>query len=301
MKINVMAIQPGTVAEGMSNQEYFDKQIAYMEEQLSKAEKKPDIVMFPELMTGMYFGYVREKRWFAGAEDFLTGPTTSRMLELSKKHNIQICYSLFEKAGEKYYNTMGLVSPVRGVTGKYRKTHMPGGDLRYNLCYENYYFEPGDSLPVFELDNGVKFGMMLCYDRSFPEVWRTYYLKGVQLICVAACTMGLRKDMFVCELQTRALESHSFVVAINRAGAEKTENEEKPRIHFGKTFIAGPLGDIVKSLEDEPWSCLQAELDLDETVYARGRLNWARDRRPELYGMITDENLVTDVIYERGF
>lgn len=301
MKIKVMAIQPGTVKNGMSNEEYFNSQIEFLEKKLQETDKKPDIVMFPELMTGMYFGFVREKRWFAGAEDFLEGPTTKKMLELSKKYGIQIQYTLFEKSGEDYYNTMGLVSPIRGVIGKYRKTHIPGGDLRYNECYENYYFKEGNELPVFELDNGVKFGMMLCYDRSFPELWRAFYLKGVQLISVATCTMGLRKDMFVTELRTRALESHSFVVATNRAGEEKTENEPKPRIHFGKSLIANPLGDIVCSLEDEAFAVLEAELDMDETVYARGRLNWARDRRPDLYGIVADENLRTDVIYDKGF
>ncbi|MBR5507703.1 MAG: carbon-nitrogen hydrolase family protein, partial [Clostridia bacterium] len=210
MKARIMGIQPGTVTHGMTNQEYFDKQISFMEKQLDKGEQKPDLVVFPELMTGIYFGFVREKRWFEYAEDFLEGPTTERMLALARKHQIHICYSLFEKAEvdgkTRYYNTMGLISPIRGVIGKYRKIHLPGGDLRYNECYEKYYFESGDDMPVYELDNGVKVAMMLCYDRSFPEQWRSYFLKGAQIICVATCTMGLRKDMFVAELQTRALE-----------------------------------------------------------------------------------------------
>ena len=306
MKFRVMGIQPGTVGEGESNQSYFDKQIAFMREQLDKAEEKPELVMFPELMTGKYFGYVREKRWFDGAEDFLTGPTTTTMLELAKEYGVNICYSLFERAEEEgktvYYNTMGLVTPIRGVVGKYRKMHLPGGDLRYNECYEKYYFLHGKEMPVFELDNGIKVAMMLCYDRSFPELWRTYYLKGAQVICVAACTMGLRKDMFVCELQTRALESHSFVIALNRAGEEKTENEPKPRIHFGKSMIIDPLGNIVTSLEDEPWTTIEAELDTEKIDYARARLNWERDRHPELYGMVSDEHFgQKGLIFERGF
>lgn len=302
MKVRVMGIQPGTVKPGMTNKEYFDQQIKFTEEQLKNCEKKPDLVMYPELMTGMYFGFVREKRWFEYAEDFLTGETTTTMLRLCKEYNVNIVYSLFEKDGNDYYNTMGLVSPIRGVVGKYRKIHLPGGDLRYNECYEKYYFKSGDVMPVFELDNGVKIAMMLCYDRSFPELWRSYYLHGAQIICVATCTMGLRKDMFVTELQTRALESHSFVIALNRAGEEKTENESKPRIHFGKSLIADPLGNIVDSLEDEPWQVLEQELDLDQVVYARARLNWERDRHPELYGIVADTNFAREgLIFERGF
>ena len=302
MQVRILGIQPGTVTEGMSNREYFEKQLALAEERYDGE----DLIVFPELMTGKYFGYVREKRWFNEAEDFLTGPTTTAMLALCRKLNVNICYSLFEKDGADYYNTMGLVSPIRGVYGKYRKIHIPGGDLRYNECYENYYFKSGDTIPVYDLDNGVKIAMMLCYDRSFPELWRAYYLKGAEIICVAACTMGLRKDMFVTELQTRALESHSFVVALNRAGEEKTENEEKPRVHFGKSMVVdplgNPLGNIVASLEDEQWTALSVTVDTDKIRYARARLNWERDRHPELYGIVSDVHYGKDgVIYELGF
>ncbi|MBQ0042599.1 MAG: carbon-nitrogen hydrolase family protein [Lachnospiraceae bacterium] len=305
MKVKVLGIQPGTVTPGMTNEEYVDRQIEYMEELVEK--ENPYLVAFPEMMTGIYFGMVREKKWFSCAEDFLTGPTTTRMLAEAKKLNIHIAYSLFEKAFEDgkevYYNTMGLVSPVRGVVGKYRKIHIPGGDLRYNPVYEKYYFNSGNILPVFELDNGIKVAMVICYDRSFPEVWRSYYLQGAQIIITATCTMGLRSDMFITELQTRALESHSFVIALNRAGDEQVEGEPEPRHHFGKSFIANPLGNIIVTpLGDEGWTYVASELDMDEVVYARGRLNWQRDRHPEVYGMVSDDNYAPKgLIFEKGF
>lgn len=298
MKVRIMGVQPGTVTDGMTNSEYFDRQIELVRQRYDGEA----LVVFPELMTGIYFGYVREKRWFQYAEDFLTGPTTTAMLALCKELNCNICYSLFEKGDGAFYNTVGLVSPIRGVVGKYRKIHLPGGDLRYNECYEKYYFASGNQMPVLDLDNGIKVAMMTCYDRSFPEQWRSYFLRGAEIICVPACTMGLRKDMFVTELQTRALESHSYVIALNRAGEEKTENEPKPRVHFGKSLIIDPLGNIVTSLEDEPWTTLSAEIDTDNIRYARARLNWERDRHPELYGIVSDPNYAREgLIYERGF
>ena len=299
MKVSILGVQPGTVTDGMTNSEYFDKQL----ELVRKDYNGESLVVFPELMTGIYFGYVREKRWFEYAEDFLNGPTTTAMLDLCRELKTNICYSLFEKGDDgAYYNTLGLVSPIRGVIGKYRKIHLPGGDLRYNECYEKYYFASGKQMPVLDLDNGIKVAMMTCYDRSFPELWRSYYLRGAEIICVPACTMGLRKDMFVTELQTRALESHSYVIALNRAGEEKTENEAKPRVHFGKTLVIDPLGNIVKALEDEQWVTLSAEIDTDNIKYARARLNWERDRHPELYGIVSDVNYAREgLIFERGF
>lgn len=304
MKIKVLGIQSGTVEVGMTDWEYVEKQVSFMEKAVIK--EKPYLVMFPEMMTGRYFGCVLQKKWFDNAEDFFTGPTTTLMLKKSKELNIHIVYSLFEKAEENgkkvYYNTLGLISPIRGIIGRYRKIHIPGGDLRYNNVYEKYYFKSGDSMPVFELDNGVKIAMMLCYDRSFPEQWRTYFLKRAQIICVATCTMGLRADMFVTELQTRGLESHSFVIALNRCGKEQVEGEDSPRQHFGKSLIVNPLGNIIASLGDEEWAYITSELDMDEITYARGRLNWERDRHPELYGMVSDTNSTIDHwIFEKGF
>ena len=298
MKTCILGVQPGTVTEGMSNEEYFNRQVQLVKDRFNGES----LVVFPELMTGIYFGYVREKRWFSLAEDFMEGPTTAAMLKLCGELKTNICYSLFEKDGDVFYNTLGMVSPVRGIIGKYRKIHLPGGDLRYNECYEKYYFASGNCMPVLDLDNGIKVAMMTCYDRSFPELWRSYFLRGAEIICVPACTMGLRKDMFVTELQTRALESHSYVIALNRAGEEKTENEVKPRVHFGKSLIIDPMGNIVKALEDEPWTTVSAEIDTENIRYARARLNWERDRHPELYGIVADTNYAREgLIYERGF
>lgn len=304
MGIKVLGIQPGTCDAEMSNEAYFAKQVAYMETVVR--QEKPYLVMFPECMTGKYFGLVRQTKWFQYAEDFFTGPTTQTMLKKCRELDVHIVYSLFEKAVENgkdvYYNTMGLVSPQRGIVGRYRKVHIPGGDARYSTVSEKYYFSSGNQLPVFELDNGLKVAMMLCYDRSFPEVWRTYFLKGAQLICMAACTMGLRKDMFVYELRTRALESHCYVIGLNRAGTEQVEGEAAPRVHFGKSLIIDPMGEPLSALEDEPWSYVCAELDLEKQAWARGRLDWARDRHPELYGILSDVNYRQEgLIFEHGW
>lgn len=296
--MKVLGIQSGIVETGMTNEEYFMKQVDLARERFAGQ----DMVMFPELMTGEYFGFVKEKRWFDGAEDFLKGSTTATMLKLSKELNTHVCYSLFEKAEDGYYNTMGLISPTRGVIGKYRKIHIPGGDARYSILSEKYYFRSGSEMPVYQLDNGVKVAMMLCYDRSFPEQWRTYYLKGAQFICVATCTMGLRADMFVTELQTRALESHTYVMALNRAGVSQIDTEKEPRVHFGKSLVCDPLGNIEAILDDEPWTTIEADMDIEKLAFARGRLNWERDRHPELYGIIADTNYAMEgMIYENGF
>ncbi len=297
MKMRILGVQSGTARAG---EDYVGRQIAFCEKLIG--QEKPELVMFPEMMTGQYFGLVTDSRWFETAEPFYDGPTTTRMVALAKKCGVHVCYSLFEKDGEDYYNTMGMASPTRGVIGRYRKIHIPGGDSRYDNICEKFYFKSGCETPVVELDNGLRVAMMLCYDRSFPELWRTYFSKKAELICVAACTMGIRYPMFITELQTRALESHAFVLALNRAGTEQVEGEQTPRKHFGRSLIADPMGNLLTSLEDEPWSYVSAEIDTDQNVYARARLNWDRDRHPEVYeGWMNEPVLDPAHTLKRGF
>lgn len=77
------------------------------------------------------------------------------------------------------------------------------------------------------------------------------------------------------------------MVAVNRVGDEQVEGERLIRNHFGKSMIAGPTGDLLASLEDEKWEYVSAVVDLDEIEKAHITVNFKRDRRPELYGIVT--------------
>ncbi|MCD8390542.1 MAG: carbon-nitrogen hydrolase family protein [Firmicutes bacterium] len=290
MKLKISALQPASFEKGDTVEGYLEKHIALLHKAVSEETEKgekPYVCVFPEAMTYAYFGSTVNDKWFSFAEDAHTGVTTTRMLKESKELGVHIVYSLFEKAVKygvtHYYNTVCLVSPTRGLIGKYRKTHIPANPTP---VYEKYYFEPGDILPVFQLDNGVTVGMLICYDRSFPPAWQALYLQGAQIIFVPACTWGFRAPHFQSELQTRAFETHTFVVGLNRAGEEQVEGEQKPRNHFGKTLIAGPMGDKIVSLDDEKWAYISAVVDLDEIKEAHKLMNYKRDRRPELYGIV---------------
>ncbi len=290
MKVKMVGLQPGTFQDGDTIESYLDRHCELLEEAV--AAEKPYLSVFPETMTGPYFGGVKDEKWFDLAETFADGPTTARMIEEAKKLNTHIVYSIFEKKVEfgqmNYYNSLGLVSPTRGLIGVYRKTHIPWINVDKKMhVFEKYYFKPGSSLPVYKLDNGVTVGLLLCYDRSFPEAWKTLYMQGAEIILVAACTWGFRGPFFINELRTRAFETHTFVIGLNRAGEEQVAGEELVRNHFGKTSIMGPMGDLIAGLEDEPWAYVAAEVDLDEIDAAHTFMPYKRDRRPELYGVLT--------------
>jgi len=75
------------------------------------------------------------------------------------------------------------------------------------------------------------------------------------------------------------------VVASNRIGVE--EDEDSMITFYGSSFIAGPLGNKIAEAERTEETVLVAEFDLDQLEVQR--LEWGifRDRRPDLYGVIT--------------
>ncbi len=249
------------------------------------AERSPDVVCFSEMMTGPYFCRVYDDSYFNFAES-VPGPTTETFAAEARKHRINIVATAFEEDEGSYYNTAMLISSKGELIGKYRKTHVPSSSSPIINSDEKYYFKPGNELPIFDMD-GIKAGILICFDRSFPETFRVLALKGAEIVFVPVCSWGARADAFQSELQVRAMENEVFIAAVNKAGFERVEGEDGGRNHFGRSCIIGPMGDIEASIEVEPWGVVSATIDLEKRRLMKKTLvDWLAERRPELYGEI---------------
>ncbi len=249
----------------------------------------PDLIAYTELMTGPYFCNVIGDENFRYAEP-INGKTVQTMLELSSIFNTHIVGTFFEEAvnGIKhYYNTAFVCSPTRGLIGRYRKVHLPKVDAPDLKTDEKYYFEArgggGTEFPVFELDNGFRVGILICFDRSFPEAWRALAVQGVDLVVVPTASYGFRKHLYVPELCVRAMENNVYVLGVNKAGAETVEGETVERIHFGSTCLIDPFGDVLQTLDDQEWTYLIGEIDKDVLDASKKRIDWLKERKPHIY------------------
>ena len=289
MKLKVATIPSGAYAPNDTYESYMKKQCDLLREVVAK--ESPYLVVFQECMTGPMFCCAKDPKYINSGETIEDGPTTKLMVELARELNVHIVYSIAENRtefGHTYmYNTACLASPTRGFIGLYHKCHMPWMWCDTVKEFEKYYFKPGNSFPVYKLDNGVVVGILICFDRSFPEAWRMLQLQGAQIVCVPAASWGFRGDMFVSELTVRAYGTHTFVIASNRTGYEHVEGEIGERIHFGRSCIIDPLGHTLECLDNTPWTYAAQELDLDRIKEAYINAPWLRDRRPELYGLLT--------------
>jgi len=262
------------------------------------AEERPDFVAFSEASLFPNFWCARpDNRYFDWAEP-IPGPTTSAIAERARRYGSHILAPIYEKGrieGE-YYNSVAVVGPEGNLIfgtlpgGRevpcYRKNHIPSLLIGIGKIFgdEKYYFRPGPGFPVFKT-NKANIGILICYDRSFPEAWRVLALQGAEVIFVPLASSGWREEGFIFELRTRALENAVFVVACSKGGKEQFNGYEIP--FFGKSCIINPFGKIITQgpAGDGP-AIITATIDLAQVSQARKQLPVFRDRRPEIYGSI---------------
>lgn len=224
-------------------------------------ENGADLICLPEFFsTGNFTDEIRDQYFTLSEEE--TGNTVNTMAALAKELKAGIIVPFFEKDSSikgKYYNSAVLLNRKGEITGKYRKQFVPTGKY-----FERYYFDIGNcATPVFSFE-GIKLGILICFDRHFFELSRILCLKGADIIFVPASSFkrpGI-DNLWRAEIITLAATNALFVFGVNTTGLN--DNIEQ----FGKSIIADPFGNILSELEEEEGIIL-ADLDLEKVTKAR--------------------------------
>jgi beta-ureidopropionase len=177
-----------------------------------------------------------------------------------------------------YYNAAALIGGNGELLGKYRKMHIPhSGHL-----IEKFYFKPGNlGFPVFDAPK-TKVGVLICYDRHFPEGARALGLAGAELVLVpVASPRPQAQEVFVKEIMGMAIANQYFVAAINRVGQEGDD------AFFGSSLVCDPRGNIVAQASSGREEVLVTDVDLSLVAATRNSWLFYRDRRPEAYDILT--------------
>ena len=224
------------------------------------SEAGVDLLVTPECWLDGYASpdknSTRERLKKEVAQDLETSPylaTVSRKAREKGMH-ILFCFTLID--GDRLFNTAGLWGPDGRLIGLYHKTHLQSHDLQ---------FDPGPSLPVFPTPWGPV-GVMICADRRWPETARTLRLKGAKLILNPS--YGMHHDRNQMWMQTRGYENQCFIAFT----------------HPVQSLLIGPEGEVVERVDGDSPGLLVRTIDLSR---ARDD-NHIRDRRPELYGVLTE-------------
>jgi predicted amidohydrolase len=200
------------------------------------------------------------------------GDSADAIAEIATRHGIAVAYGYPEREGETVHNSAQLISADGTRLANYRKTHLFG-------CFERDHFTPGVQ-PVVQAElNGLRVGLMICYDVEFPENVRAHALAGTDLLVVP--TAQMHPFQFVAEsvVPVRAFENQMYVAYVNRVGPEG-EFE-----FVGLSTLAGPDG-IARTRAGRGEELVLADADPDFLAASREANPYLKDRRPGLYGSL---------------
>ena len=229
-----------------------------------------ELIVLPELaFTGYYFK--NRKELLDLAEDPANSKTLNSLTELCKKNSFHVVTGFAELSENKVYNSAILVGP-EGVVHSYRKLHL--------FNQEKNIFDAGDVPLSIQEVQGVKIGMMVCFDWVFPEVTRSLALQGAEVICHPSNLV-----LSFCQeaMLTRCLENRIFAVTTNRYGSDKRPQGE---LKFtGKSQIVAPGGVLLHRAASQRNALFITEIDPAEahnkSITPLNDL--LSDRRPDCY------------------
>ncbi|WP_294131334.1 N-carbamoylputrescine amidase [Sphingobium sp.] len=250
------------------------------------AARGAKIILPPELFEGPYFCRVEDEALFARAQPVDEHPAVQEMRKLAKDLGVYIPTSFFERDGQHHYNSLAMIDDQGEIMGVYRKSHIPDGP-GYE---EKYYFRPGNTgFKVWPTRYGT-IGVGICWDQWYPECARVMALMGAEMLFypTAIGSEPYDADLDTSRMWRRAMIGHAVsncmpVIAANRIG------EEDGQSFYGHSFISDQWGDFAAEADAKDLGALVATLDLAQARTHRAGMGFFRDRRPDLYGRITQD------------
>jgi N-carbamoylputrescine amidase len=278
MKTTVAATQFACTEDRRANLETAERVIR------AAAAKGANIILIQELFETPYFCKGHEPKFFDLALPITENPAVLRFQKLARELNVVLPASVYERAGNAFYNSAAIIDADGSLLGTYRKTHIPESPG----YHEKFYFSPGDTgFKVWPTRFGT-IGVAICWDQWFPESARAMALMGAEILFYPTAIGSEPQDPSIDSRDhwQRAMQGHAAanimpVVASNRVGTEKGGNWAVT--YYGSSFIADQTGAIVVQAPREGEAIVTASFDLDEIRAYRQAWGVFRDRRPDLY------------------
>jgi N-carbamoylputrescine amidase len=271
-----------------------DRNIATAERLVRDAAGRgAQIILIQELFETPYFCIEQDSRHLRVATTVEENRAIRHFAPIARELGVVLPISFFEKANNSYFNSIAILDADGRNLGVYRKAHIPNGPG----YQEKNYFSPGDTgFRVFDT-KFARIGVAICWDQWFPETARAMALMGAELLFFPTA-IGSEpppalpvnsRDHWQRTQQGHAAANLMPVIVSNRIGTERALQDPAGLFirFYGSSFIADPTGAKVAEADEENEAVITAKFDLERTAELRNNWFVFRDRRPELYGVLT--------------
>lgn len=227
-----------------------------MDQMTRAADSGADIVQFPECALSGYPGVDMETLENLDQEELQK--STRDIMDLADKLDLWVLLGSVHWLGDGYrpMNSLYVVNPEGRIADRYDKRFCTRDDLQH--------FSAGDHPVVFEV-NGVRCGVLICFDVRFPELYRDYCRKNVDVIFQSFYNArqkpgGIHPLIMPVTAQARAATNHFYLSLTNSCAPSSWP------CHF-----ITPDGRIGRKLEADLPGILVSEIDLQQDFYDASR------------------------------
>ena len=275
---------------------------------VSRAEKEGvELLVFPEMcLTGYWHVRNLSKVEIEQlAEPIPNGEMTQALLSMATASGISIGAGLIEKGEDgNLYNSYVVAMPD-GRSVSHRKIH----------TFISEHMASGSEYTVFDLPQGDRAGILICYDNNLIENARATALLGAEILIAPHQTGGTRSSSphgmkriepelwlnrnkdpdairEACQgdngrgwlmrwLPSRAHDNGMFLLFSNGVGVDDNE------VRTGNAMILDPYGRILAETDSVEDAMVVADLD-PALLHNSSGGRWIQARRPELYDVLTE-------------
>ncbi len=239
-------------------------------------EHDPFLVVFPECsLQGYCFESLDQAKQAALPID---SSPIEQIRKLAGQQSTHIVFGFLQLLDDQVFNAC-VMATADGQLHVYHKMHLPKLGV-------DQFTTPGNTLAPVTVD-GVKIGMNVCYDCSFPEPARLLALQDADIIVLPTNWPPGAASTADCIPNARALENNIYYMAINRVGTERGFD------FIGKSKICHPEGNDLAFANHRDEAILVATMDPQVArnkhlvrVPEKHEIHRFADRRPEYYDSI---------------
>lgn len=241
--------------------------VAQLEQLIADAAVKgADYIQTPE-MTGCLHNSKHEL--FATIFNEPDDPIVKMASRLSAAHNViihigstAIALDNGKVANRAFFFQNG------NLRAKYDKLHMFDVDLDHGETWrESSTYQAGNEAVIVNTPEAI-FGLGICYDVRFPNLFRDQALAGAQILTApAAFTKQTGRAHWHVLQRARAIENGAFMISAAQGG-----QHEDGRETYGHSLIIGPWGDVLAEIEDDEPGIAMADINVELSVKARAKI-----------------------------
>jgi nitrilase len=237
----------------------------------SAAEEGAQLAVLPEYFCLMGLKDTDKVR---ARESYGNGPIQEQLSAIAKDNGIYLVAGTIPlEAGdpEKVLNTTLVFNPHGETIARYDKIHLFGFQTETERYQESETIEAGNEPGILKIAIGTQewiFGLSICYDLRFPELYRALGQVDCHII-PAAFTYTTGKDHWEILLRARAIENQCYILASAQGGTHLNQ-----RRTWGHSMLIDPWGDVFANLPEGE--------GFISGVLCKDKLNEVRSKLPAL-------------------